>query len=68
MVLSAWYFFKTSSRILPDYSSLIDAALDTASLIASKSPIAVQGTKICMVYARDHTVQEGLEQMVCEIM
>jgi len=43
---------------------LISAALETAALIATKSPIAVQGTKVCMVYARDHTVQQGLEQMV----
>lgn len=51
------------SRILPDKASLLDAALDTASLIASKSPVAVQGTKISMVYSRDHTVQEGLDHI-----
>ncbi|KAL4237790.1 putative enoyl CoA hydratase [Mactra antiquata] len=51
------------SRILPDRVSLIDAALDTASLIASKSPVAVQGTKISMVYSRDHTVKEGMEHI-----
>ncbi|XP_060576555.1 delta(3,5)-Delta(2,4)-dienoyl-CoA isomerase, mitochondrial-like [Ruditapes philippinarum] len=48
------------SRILPDKDSLLSAALDTAALIASKSPIAVQGTKTSMVYSRDHSVQEGL--------
>lgn len=51
------------SRILPDKASLLEAALDTASLIASKSPIAVQGTKLSMVYSRDHSVQEGLDHI-----
>lgn len=51
------------SRVLPDRAALIEAALDTASLIASKSPVAVQGTKVSMVYSRDHTVQEGLEHI-----
>ncbi|XP_045169189.2 delta(3,5)-Delta(2,4)-dienoyl-CoA isomerase, mitochondrial-like isoform X3 [Mercenaria mercenaria] len=51
------------SRILPDKDSLLDAALDMAALIASKSPIAVQGTKASMVYSRDHSVQEGLEHI-----
>lgn len=51
------------SRVLPDHTSLLEAALDTAALIASKSPVAVQGTKVSMVYSRDHTVQEGLEHI-----
>ena len=53
------------SRLLQDKEALIEAALDTASLIASKSPIAVQGTKISMVYAKDHTIEEGIQQIVC---
>lgn len=35
-----------------------------ASLIASKSPIAVQGTKVNLVYARDHTVADGMDYVV----
>ena len=31
-----------------------------SKLIAEKSPVAVQGTKVVMNYARDHTVAEGL--------
>jgi delta(3,5)-delta(2,4)-dienoyl-CoA isomerase len=34
---------------------VITAALETANLIASKSPVAVVGTKNVMVHARDHT-------------
>ncbi|KAJ2703879.1 hypothetical protein FB645_003756 [Coemansia sp. IMI 203386] len=39
----------------------LEAALDTASVIASKSPVAVVSTKHLLNYSRDHTVQEGLE-------
>ncbi|KAG9121864.1 hypothetical protein FRC07_001998, partial [Ceratobasidium sp. 392] len=39
----------------------IDAALETARIIASKSPIAVVGTKRILLHARDHSVEENLE-------
>lgn len=66
MLKASLYLYNlfSYSRVLPDKVALIDAALDTASLIASKSPVAVQGTKISMVYSRDHSVQEGLEHIV----
>jgi len=40
---------------------VITAALQTARTIASKSPIAVVGTKHVMLHARDHSVQENLD-------
>ena len=52
------------SRIFPDRQSLLEAALDLAEMIASKSPVAVQGTKHNIVYARDHSVPESLHYMV----
>lgn len=36
-------------------------AVATADLIASKSPIAVVGTKHIMLHSRDHSVQENLD-------
>lgn len=36
------------------------AAFDLASTIASKSPVAVQGTKIFLNYSRDHAVADSL--------
>ncbi|KAJ1643994.1 hypothetical protein LPJ64_004282 [Coemansia asiatica] len=39
----------------------LEAAMGTAKLIASKSPVAVVSTKHLLNYSRDHTVQEGLE-------
>ena len=52
------------SRVLKDKDSLLAAAFETASVIAAKSPVAVQGSKISLVYARDHTVPDGLNQVV----
>ncbi|GJE89241.1 ClpP/crotonase [Phanerochaete sordida] len=39
---------------------VVAAALDTATLIAQKSPIAVLGTKRVLLHSRDHTVQSNL--------
>ncbi|KIJ26565.1 hypothetical protein M422DRAFT_38149 [Sphaerobolus stellatus SS14] len=40
---------------------VIKAALETATIIASKSPVAVVGTKHLLLHARDHSVRENLE-------
>ena len=40
---------------------LIDGMLEIAGEIATKSPLAVWGTKQTLTYARDHTVADGLE-------
>jgi len=39
-------------------------ALQMAGEIAGRSPVAVQGTKINLIYSRDHSVAEGLDYMV----
>ncbi|XP_077048987.1 LOW QUALITY PROTEIN: delta(3,5)-Delta(2,4)-dienoyl-CoA isomerase, mitochondrial [Agelaius phoeniceus] len=52
------------SRVLPDKETLLDVALGVASAIAARSPVAVQGTKINLVYARDRPVSEGLQHVV----
>jgi delta(3,5)-delta(2,4)-dienoyl-CoA isomerase len=53
--------FGLVSRIFPDHDSLVKAALDCAKEIASKSPVAVHGSKVVLNHARDHNVKEGLE-------
>ncbi|EPS95693.1 hypothetical protein FOMPIDRAFT_1131961 [Fomitopsis schrenkii] len=40
---------------------VLAAALQTAQLIAEKSPIAVLGSKHLLLHARDHTVQDSLD-------
>nr|KAF6289889.1 enoyl-CoA hydratase 1 [Pipistrellus kuhlii] len=51
------------SRIFPDKDVMLDAAFNLAAEISSKSPVAVQGTKINLLYSRDHSVAEGLNFM-----
>jgi enoyl-CoA hydratase len=43
--------------------SLLEGVLEVASEIASKSPLAVWGSKEMLLHARDHTVAAGLEHI-----
>ena len=43
---------------------MLDAAFTLAAEISSKSPVAVQSTKINLIYSRDHSVTESLNYMV----
>lgn len=49
------------AEVLPDQDSVINAAIETASTIANKSPIVVQGLKVNLEYSRDHSVMDGLK-------
>ncbi|VTJ56211.1 Hypothetical predicted protein [Marmota monax] len=51
------------SRMFPDKELMLDLALALAAEIASKSPVAVQSTKINLLYSRDRPVAEGLNYM-----
>jgi delta(3,5)-delta(2,4)-dienoyl-CoA isomerase len=48
------------SGVYKDKAEAVAEALKLASLIASKSPVAVLGTKELLNYSRDHSVQDGL--------
>ncbi|KAF3818192.1 hypothetical protein GH733_012500 [Mirounga leonina] len=48
------------SRVFPDKVGMLDAAFTLAAEISTKSPVAVQGTKINLVYSRNHSVADGL--------
>lgn len=43
-----------------DQQSMLDEVFALAAQIAEKSPLAVQGTKEMLRYARDHSVEDGL--------
>lgn len=43
---------------------MLDAAFTLAAEISTKSPVAVQGTKVNLLYSRDHSVADGLNYMV----
>ena len=44
-------------------AALVAGVLDTAREIAAKSPLALWGTKVAMNYARDHSVDDALDQI-----
>jgi delta(3,5)-delta(2,4)-dienoyl-CoA isomerase len=48
------------TQVAETKQAALEAALKTAALIASKSPIAVQGTKELLNHARDHSVADSL--------
>ena len=50
-------------EVYADHDSLLSGVLETAREIASKSPLAIWGTKVAMNYARDHTVDDALDQI-----
>jgi enoyl-CoA hydratase len=49
--------------VYDDHEALVKGTLETAREIAAKSPLALWGTKVTMNYARDHGVDQGLEQI-----
>jgi enoyl-CoA hydratase len=51
------------NRVLPDADAVLAAALETAALMASKSPLAVRGSKEMLNYARDHSVADSLNHV-----
>ena len=50
-------------QVYADPNALVAGVLETAREIAAKSPLAIWGTKVAMNYARDHTVEDSLDQI-----
>jgi len=51
------------SSVALDQREMMDRCFEVAENIAQKSPLAVQGTKVAVNYARDHSVADSLEQI-----
>ncbi|KAG7261710.1 hypothetical protein CRUP_036487 [Coryphaenoides rupestris] len=51
------------SRVFAEKEAMMAAAMSLAEEIACRSPVAVQGTKVNLIYSRDHSVAEGLDYM-----
>ena len=49
------------NSVHPDHDAALAAADAMARLIASKSPLAITGIKQVLNYARDHSIEDGLE-------
>ena len=51
------------NAVYDDQATLLEAVNEVAAEIASKSPMAIWGTKQSMNYGRDHSVADGLEHI-----
>ena len=51
------------NAVLPDAQALMAHALDLATQIAAKSPLAIAGSKRALNFALDHPTHEALQQM-----
>ena len=51
------------NRCFDDRESLLTAVTHLATLIASKSPLSIRGSKEIITYTRDHSVADGLNYM-----
>jgi enoyl-CoA hydratase len=49
------------NAVYPDHETMLAGVMEIAAEIASKSPMAIWGTKQTMHYTRDHSVADGLE-------
>jgi delta(3,5)-delta(2,4)-dienoyl-CoA isomerase len=51
------------SHVAPSQEALYEYGLNLCASMAQYSPVAVQGTKAALLYARDHSVPDGLHQI-----
>lgn len=51
------------NEVYDDHASLIEGVLEIAQRIASRSPLAIHGTKEMINYTRDHSVADSLQYM-----
>lgn len=49
------------SKVCETKEMAVEAALETAKMIAKRSPVAIQGTKRNLLFSRDHPFQVGLD-------
>ena len=49
------------NKVYENHEEMVSGLKEMAAVIASKSPLAVYGTKAILNFSRDHTIAEGLE-------
>ena len=49
------------NEVFDTHEQVVEHALATAREVASKSPLAVAGSKVMINYARDHTIKDALD-------
>ncbi|MBF2754351.1 MAG: crotonase/enoyl-CoA hydratase family protein [Gammaproteobacteria bacterium AqS3] len=48
------------NQVFETHEAMIEGVLAIARTIASKPPLAILGTKVSLLYSRDHSVEDGL--------
>ena len=48
------------NEVFDDHESMMESVMGIAAEIASKSPLAVHGSKVALIHSRDHSVPESL--------
>ena len=51
------------NEVFDDHESMLEAVMGIAAEIASKSPLAVHGSKVALIHSRDHSVPESLNHV-----
>lgn len=51
------------NQSFPTREALLEKVMETAKMIASKSPLCIRGTKEILLYTRDHSVADSLNYM-----
>ena len=51
------------NEVFDDHESMLGAVMGIAAEIASKSPLAVHGSKVALIHSRDHSVTESLNHI-----
>jgi enoyl-CoA hydratase len=51
------------NQVFPTHEDLVAGVLEIANEIASKSPLAIWGTKEMLLYSRDHSVADSLNHI-----
>ena len=51
------------NAVLPDHDAVVAHTLDVAAEIARKAPLAIVGSKKAITWGRDHSTDDGLQQI-----
>ena len=51
------------NAVLPDHEAVVAHTLEVAAEIARKAPLAVHGSKKAITWGRDHSTEDGLQQI-----
>ena len=51
------------NEVFDDHEALLESVHEVSRTIASKPPVAIQGTKVSINYARDHSTADALEHI-----